>query len=527
MRYLHAIYIVVLLLCSAACRDEIIDDDIEGGDGVAEGFIADDLDAPAGGRELIAWTGQKATDAANDHAGSDGELYHEASSFTRHISVIFSGSTAAVSGADSQIKTYVDGAYVTIDFQSNNVSGVAISVSGITSDGGLKIYGAAKYLLELSGTDISSQRGPAINSQCKKRVFVHLAPNTINVLTDAADYTADNYYLSGHNAAGEDRKGCFFAEGHIIFSGSGTLEVRGHNRHGIATDGYMYMRPGATVAVTQAVNNCFHIKGDATDGIGLWVDGGLLYALASGPAAKAVKTDENIRIAGGCLQLNTTGDAIYDNADDDTSSAACLKADTYIEISGGITQLRSSGSGSKCVNAATNLTISGGELEACAWGEEYEYEGLTASAKAIKATQRLTISSGKLTAYACDDAIAAPQIAISGGDVTALSVDENGIRGKEAITISGGSVMACGGSAPACGISCDYNYKFNISGGQVIAVGGTLRSTPLSTGSGMAVYTDVTAAKGSRFDAELAGCSSGLSFIMPRTCRGATVLVAL
>lgn len=117
---------------------------------------------------------------------------------------------------------------------TNSVSGVEITVSGKSDNGSLKIYGEKKTLLNLNGIELTSLIGPAINNQCKKRLFVNLASGTENKLTDATKYSDDHYYLNGNTSDSEDRKGCLFSEGNLIFSGTGSLIVAGKKKHGIA-----------------------------------------------------------------------------------------------------------------------------------------------------------------------------------------------------------------------------------------------------------------------------------------------------
>ena len=156
-----------------------------------------EVNNPGINNDITPWSGSWATDAGMDYAGSDADFYYEANSFTSTVVVTFNGDTAAVESSNSSIKSNVSGAYVTIDMLSNSVSGVEIIAIGSSSDGGLKIYGDKKFKLTLSGLDLASKRGPAINSQCKKRMFLHLTDGTTNRITDIANYTDDAYTLPG------------------------------------------------------------------------------------------------------------------------------------------------------------------------------------------------------------------------------------------------------------------------------------------------------------------------------------------
>ncbi len=550
--YLFPLLSAGLLL--ASCSEDGPENKPEGPDFNSEGNALDNGTPPSFSQTIPIWHGEKATDADLDAVGTDPDIYHELSGFNQKVTVEFAGKNVTVTTGNQRILTYTDGAYATVDFQTGNVSGVEIVVKGQTSDGGLKIYGAHKFLLTLDGANIRSNRGPAINSQCKKRVFVNLAQGTTNMLSDCTEYTADPYYRIGGSADTEDRKGCFFTEGDMIVSGTGVLAVQGLNRHGIAVDGYMVIRPGATIAVTEAAKNCIHLKGDAVDDIGLWMMGGYLYALTDSPAGKAVKTDQNIRVDGGKMVLNTTGDGIFDPEVTDTSSAACLKADTYVAISGGDLELRSTGKGGKGINASATIDITGGKTGVSCTGEKYIYsDAFTASSKAVKAVGPISLTGGSLTVlstgksdgcrgietdadididgcdatvYAYDDALNAPTVTVSGTTtLSAYSIAEDGIRAKESITIAGGSVTAVGGSAPAGGIYCNTSAGFTITGGTVVCMGGSYRNAPASVAMGHRLWTGLTAQKGA--DLTVAdGDASLFTLTMPRTIEGGAIMVA-
>ena len=65
---------------------------------------------------------------------------------------------------------------------THSVKNVEIVVSGKSDDGQLKIYGEKKFKLTLSGVELTSSKGPAINDQCKKLACVHLTEGTTCLL---------------------------------------------------------------------------------------------------------------------------------------------------------------------------------------------------------------------------------------------------------------------------------------------------------------------------------------------------------
>lgn len=524
------------------------------GDLPGGGSGSDDGDAPGFDPIITDWDGQKADDAALDVVGTNGDIYWEANTFGGNggvtVTVAYSGSSASVSTSDNSVICYTDGAYVTVDMLTNSVKNVEIVVSGKSNDGQLKIYGEKKFKLTLSGVELTSSKGPAINDQCKKRAFVHLTEGTTNRLTDAASYSEEPRYLNGGSSASEDRKGCFFSEGNLIFSGTGVLAVEGNYKHGIVSDGYFYMRPGVTIAVTGAAKNAVHVKGDEDDGIGVYVAGGLLYANVSSTAGKGIKTDLDAEIAGGKLLLNTSGNATYDDDEKDTSSSACIKTDGSVIISGGTHTLKSTGTGGKGINADGEVRVSGGETTVTTTGGKYYYsQSLTSSPKGVKADGDITISGGKLNisvtgvsdgsegleskatltvsggevySYAYDDAINADSaINISGGKVYAYASNNDGIDSNGSLVISGGLVIGVGASAPESGIDCDNSNSFRIDGGTVIGMGGTLQSSPSSSSAQRSVvYNGVSATKDAKICVLDASGTPLLTFAFPRTMSG-------
>ena len=162
-------------------------------DNTSEGIAENNGTLPSFDTAIQMWNGETADDADKDIVGTNADIYHELSSFTRKVTVSYSGNTASVITTVPGIKSYVDGAYVTIDFQTLDLSGVEITLTGDTGNGGIKIYGGSKYRLILDNVFISSQKGPAINSQCKKRVFISMTDGSRNMIQDTPVYAPDSY----------------------------------------------------------------------------------------------------------------------------------------------------------------------------------------------------------------------------------------------------------------------------------------------------------------------------------------------
>ena len=412
------------------------------------GSAGDEIEANT---DIDPWTGAVADDAYLDAVGSDNDLFVELNNFSKCVVVRFDGNTATVENSNSSIVSHVNGAYVAIDMVSNCVDGVEIVAMGKSSDGGLKIYGDKKFKLTLNGLDITSKKGPAINSQCKKRVYLNLADGTTNRIADSSTYADDAYTLPG--SYDEDRKGAFFAEGHIIVSGHGVLVADGEYKHAIVTDGYYYQRPGSTVVVNSAAKNALHVKGDEEDQIGAWFAGGMFYARVASTAGKGVKRDYDIVIDGGKFDIETSGNAEYDATEADTSSAAGLKSDTHIEINNGELKFKSTGTGGKGINCDGSLTINGGNLNLTTTGKRYEYnKNTTSSPKAIKVDGAIIINGGVIdinvtgASEGSEGMESKSTITFNGGETMIKSYDD-GVNATSDITINGGNLYVEGNNA--------------------------------------------------------------------------------
>ncbi len=539
-----------MLLCSCSSDDTLSDGTLtfvndESGSGTTIDSTITDYD------------GELADDKADDVVGTDEDFYWEANTFSNTVDIVYSSSGATVTVSNSNILYDINGAHVTIDMLTNSVKNVNITISGSSSNGSLKIYGEKKFMLTMNGVDLTSKLGPAINSQCKKRMFIHLNGGTTNYLTDCSSYSNDTYYHSSSTADDEDRKGCFFSEGNMIFSSDSgsSLVVKGNYKHGIVTDGYFWMRPGVTIAVTDAAKNAIHVKGDEDDGIGVTINGGLIYTKVSSTAGKGIKTDLDVVINGGKLLLNTTGGSEYDSDEQDTSSPACIKADGNVEINDGTLTLKSSGTGGKGISVDTDLVINGGTVNVTTTGGKYVYDekrDLTSSPKGVKvdgditinggnlnievtgvsdgsegleSKSNLTINDGEVYIYAYDDAMnGSTDVTINGGKVFAYGINNDGIDSNGTLNVTGGLVIASGCSSPEEGFDCDSSNKFKVTGGTLIGTGGAALSPSSSSSQCTIIYGGISATIGTKLCIRNSSGTVICAYSLPRTMNGMTLL---
>lgn len=376
--------------------------------------------------------------------------------FAGKITIEFSRTGDAVVSGDSYGYVTVEGN----DVKVNNTGGEVLvyELTGTTTDGFFKIYGAKKQAIVLNGVSITNPNGAAINNQNKKRTFI--AVYGTNTLSDSASATYAN-------SDDEDMKSVLFSEAQLIFSGSGILTVNALNKQGksaIVSDDYVRLMQSPTIKANAADAAGHGLKGK--DYVRL--SGGSLIVSASADMKKGITTDDYVLVEDGSHSVTVTGGAAWDEEDSEYSGTAGIKADNYFAQTGGMLTIKNTGNGGKGINAGsydfdeTNHTlsdsyISGGTLEVTTTGKEVN----DVSTKGIKigwVTKEGSGDRAKVTGYA-------GKLTISGGTITVNSSYGEGLEVKGDLTFEGGETSVTSTSDDA--INCQGELIVN--GGYVYA----------------------------------------------------------
>lgn len=433
----------------------------------------------------------------------------------------------------------IEGVTITID--GNNVTanhgsteGVCYVVTGKTTDGSLIINGNTNFELNLNGADITSASTTAIDIEGKGNAY--LVVNGTNKVKDGT--TAD------HKAA-------IYSKGKLLISGDGSLEVYGTYKNGIHGKTNIVIDKGVNLYVNSTANNGIKagdnmyinggiinvevsadggkaINGDAdvvinggrttviATGNGTWeadetltyggdtkaaagigsdatfyMNGGELYAKATGSGGKGVKADLEGYITGGKIRIITEGGLYYSNGsteshnytgNTDNLPAAYTSSPKGMKI------------GYKDDTVTPNetygvLKISGGDIMIRTSGN---------NAEGMESKGTLDITGGTLLVYAHDDAInSTGDLTISGGTTVAAGTNNDAIDANGNMYLKGGTIIACGANGAEAGIDINEQKKLYISGGYIFAIGGRVDGNLGSTTQGIISATGSVSANSS------------------------------
>lgn len=442
----------------------------------------------------------------------------------------------------------IDGHNVTVNHGSTE--GICYVVTGSTTDGSLIVKGDAHFELNLNNADITSASTTVLDLESKGNAYLVVSGS--NKVTDGAT---------------EDHKGAIYSKGKLLISGDGSLEVYGTYKNGIHGKSNIVIDKGVNLYVKSTENNGIKagdnmfinggiinvevsadggkaINGDANitinggrttviaTGNGTWevdetltyggetkaaagigsdgifyMNGGELYAKATGSGGKGVKADLEGYITGGKIRIITEGGLYYSNGtteshnytgNTDNLPAAYTSSPKGMKI------------GTKEEDGTTTTTygilqISGGDIMIRTSGN---------NAEGMESKGTLDISDGTVLVYAHDDAInSTDDLTISGGTVVAVGTNNDAVDANGNMYLKGGTIIACGANGAEAGIDINEQKKLYITGGNIFAIGGRVDGNLGSTNQGIVTATGSVSANST---ASISNSSKTLyTFTMP------------
>lgn len=169
-------------------------------------------------------------------------------------------------------------------------------LSGTLSDGQIVVTldKTEKAHLILEGVDVSNSDGPALHITSCDKVILTLADGTVNRFADGASYADDS------------ATGCIYSKDDLTINGSGTLEVTGNCKNGIAAKNKLKI-VGGTIRVSAVTNG---LKGKDS----VAISGGELVITAGKDGIKSDNIEEAgkgvVAISGGSIDITAADDGI-------------------------------------------------------------------------------------------------------------------------------------------------------------------------------------------------------------------------
>ena len=144
------------------------------------------------------------------------------------VTVTWNGASASVSVPATVFGvTYsANGGNVVIT-NTNTWEEIEFVLKGSSSAGSLIYNGSFKTKFHLSGLNLTSTSGAALDIQCGKRIDLILTEGTENNLADVA---------------GGTQKAALNCQGHMEISGSGNLSITSKSAHGLRTKEYLLIK---------------------------------------------------------------------------------------------------------------------------------------------------------------------------------------------------------------------------------------------------------------------------------------------
>lgn len=435
-----------------------------------------------------------------EYSSRDTDPTYDESSATR---IALSEAGASVSGSNAT----VSGSTVTIAAAGTYV------ITGSSSNGQIVIDAPddAKVQIVLDRVTLSNGSGPCIYASNADKVFVTLAENTANTLSDGSSWT-----LSGSE---DEPDATVFCTCDLTVNGSGTLNVDATTHHGIhstddlivtggtlnvnaANDGLVGKDSvkigGASVHVTAQDDGVKASNDDEEDKGFVLISGGDVDIDAQDDGIKATRL---IKTSGGTVTVDSQDDALHSDADlwldggTLTISAADdgVHAERSLWLAEGTLDITSSYEGIEgqdilVTGGSSNIAYSDDGINAAVASDETSSENTQADAQQANGQNRQT-GTGQMPGQQSETG---GTITITGGTIDLVSTRQgDSLDSNGTIQIEGGTVTTSGAATGDSSV-LDFETSGTISGGTFIGLGAASMETGFSNSSQASISATIS-----------------------------------
>ncbi|HIZ56601.1 MAG TPA: carbohydrate-binding domain-containing protein [Firmicutes bacterium] len=326
----------------------------------------------------------------------------------------------------NSVRIQLNGDTATASSNSVRISGSTIMIteeatyiiSGVL-DNGMIIVDApdtAKLQLVLDGASITSATSAPLYIREADKVFVTLADNSENTLSNGGSFEAID---------DENIDAALYSKQDLTLNGSGSLAVISPAGHGIASNDDLVIT-GGTYSVTSAshglnANDSVRITGETSLTVDAGKDG--VHAENNDDASLGF-----VYIASGTINIEAEGDGV--------------SAGAYMQIQDGAFQILTGGGSENGSNQSSDSwgRFRGGRNPGQSVESITTTDDSSTSMKGLKSTGNLTITGGSFTVDSADDSIHSnASLSINGGTFTIASGDD-AFHAEETLTVTAGTI---------------------------------------------------------------------------------------
>lgn len=344
--------------------------------------------------------------------------YHE-----KDVTIItLNGKTAQLDGSGAKVR----GSSVYITKKGTYI------LRGTLDDGQIivDIKESENVQLVLDNADISCSFGSAIQVINVKNLYLTLADESVNSVSDGKSYKEDT--------SGDNPNAAIFSQEDLVINGSGTLNVTGNYRDGITSKDDLTIAEGNIYV--RAVDDALVGKDSVT------LKNPVLDLSCGGDGIKSSNKKDTkkgfIVIDSGKISINAGDDGIH--------------SETVLVVNDGKIGIKESKEGLESLN----IVINNGDISIAA-----SDDGINISGGNDSASQDVPV-------WGRDGGVDTPvdgALVVNGGNI-AVNADGDGIDSNGDILITDGNITVAGPSGDGNG-AFDYNGRFQLDGGTVFAYG--------------------------------------------------------